>query len=45
MEYRMLGSSGLAVSALALGTLTFGQETDEEGRSLSSTGSPRPAGR
>jgi aryl-alcohol dehydrogenase-like predicted oxidoreductase len=31
MEYRLLGSSGLAVSALALGTLTFGQETDEEG--------------
>jgi aryl-alcohol dehydrogenase-like predicted oxidoreductase len=31
MEYRLLGSSGSAVSALALGTLTFGQETDEEG--------------
>ena len=31
MEYRLLGSSGLAVSALALGTLTFGQETDEAG--------------
>ena len=31
MEYRLLGSSGAAVSALALGTLTFGAETDEEG--------------
>jgi aryl-alcohol dehydrogenase-like predicted oxidoreductase len=31
MEYRLLGSSGCAVSALALGTLTFGNETDEEG--------------
>ncbi|HWG60689.1 MAG TPA: aldo/keto reductase [Streptosporangiaceae bacterium] len=29
MEYRMLGSSGTAVSALALGTLTFGNETDQ----------------
>ncbi len=29
MEYRLLGSSGCAVSALALGTLTFGNETDE----------------
>jgi aryl-alcohol dehydrogenase-like predicted oxidoreductase len=29
MEYRPLGSSGCAVSALALGTLTFGNETDE----------------
>jgi aryl-alcohol dehydrogenase-like predicted oxidoreductase len=31
MEYRLLGSSGSAVSALALGTLTFGNETDEKG--------------
>jgi hypothetical protein len=31
MEYRLLGTSGSAVSALALGTLTFGHETDEEG--------------
>jgi aryl-alcohol dehydrogenase-like predicted oxidoreductase len=29
MEYRLLGSSGCAVSALALGTLTFGNETSE----------------
>ena len=29
MEYRLLGSSGCAVSALALGTLTFGNETDQ----------------
>ena len=27
MEYRLLGLSGCAVSALALGTLTFGNET------------------
>jgi aryl-alcohol dehydrogenase-like predicted oxidoreductase len=31
MEYRTLGSSGCAVSSLALGTMTFGAETDEEG--------------
>jgi aryl-alcohol dehydrogenase-like predicted oxidoreductase len=31
MEYRPLGSSGCAVSALALGTLTFGNETDQDG--------------
>ncbi len=31
MEYRLLGSSGCAVSALALGALTFGNETDETG--------------
>ncbi|HEY2239379.1 MAG TPA: aldo/keto reductase [Streptosporangiaceae bacterium] len=31
MEYRLLGSSGTAVSALALGALTFGKETDEAG--------------
>lgn len=30
MEYRLLGNSGCAVSALALGTLTFGNETDED---------------
>ncbi|MGP8222356.1 MAG: aldo/keto reductase [Acidimicrobiales bacterium] len=29
MEYRTLGRSGCAVSALALGTMTFGSETDE----------------
>ena len=29
MEYRLLGLSGCAVSALALGTLTFGNETGE----------------
>jgi len=29
MEYRLLGLSGCAVSALALGTLTFGHETSE----------------
>src|ERR1017187_4780798 len=29
MEYRLLGRSGCAVSALALGTLTFGNETSE----------------
>jgi aryl-alcohol dehydrogenase-like predicted oxidoreductase len=29
MEYRLLGRSGCAVSALALGTLTFGNETGE----------------
>ena len=27
MEYRLLGLSGCAVSALALGTLTFGNES------------------
>jgi aryl-alcohol dehydrogenase-like predicted oxidoreductase len=31
MRYRTLGSSGCAVSALALGTMTFGSETDEAG--------------
>jgi aryl-alcohol dehydrogenase-like predicted oxidoreductase len=31
MEYRLLGSSGLAVSRLCLGTMTFGHETDREG--------------
>jgi aryl-alcohol dehydrogenase-like predicted oxidoreductase len=31
MEYRTLGSSGVSVSTLALGTMTFGTETDEEG--------------
>lgn len=31
MEYRNLGRSGTAVSALALGTMTFGAETDEAG--------------
>ena len=31
MRYRTLGASGCAVSALALGTMTFGSETDEVG--------------
>ena len=31
MEYRRLGSAGCAVSTLALGTMTFGAETDEAG--------------
>jgi aryl-alcohol dehydrogenase-like predicted oxidoreductase len=30
MEYRTLGRSGCAVSALALGTMTFGEETGED---------------
>lgn len=30
MEYRLLGHSGLSVSRLCLGTMTFGQEADEE---------------
>jgi aryl-alcohol dehydrogenase-like predicted oxidoreductase len=31
MDYRTLGHSGCAVSNLCLGTMTFGQETDEAG--------------
>ena len=31
MEYRPLGRSGCVVSTLALGTMTFGAETDEQG--------------
>jgi aryl-alcohol dehydrogenase-like predicted oxidoreductase len=31
MEYRTLGSTGCVVSTLALGTMTFGAETDEAG--------------
>jgi aryl-alcohol dehydrogenase-like predicted oxidoreductase len=31
MEYRTLGRTGCAVSALTLGTMTFGNETDEAG--------------
>ena len=31
MEYRTLGRSGCSVSTLALGTMTFGNETDEAG--------------
>ncbi len=31
MEYRTLGRSGAAVSTYALGTMTFGAETDEQG--------------
>src|SRR5215212_10827800 len=30
MEYRKLGRSGCAVSTLALGTMTFGNESDEQ---------------
>ena len=30
MEYRKLGSSGCLVSSFALGTMTFGSETDEQ---------------
>ncbi len=30
MEYRTLGRTGCSVSTLALGTMTFGNETDEE---------------
>ena len=30
MEYRTLGRSGCAVSTLALGTMTFGEEADED---------------
>jgi aryl-alcohol dehydrogenase-like predicted oxidoreductase len=30
MEYRLLGHTGCAVSAYALGTMTFGTETDED---------------
>ncbi|MEP6599683.1 MAG: aldo/keto reductase [Actinomycetota bacterium] len=31
MEYRLLGRSGCVVSRLAVGTMTFGSETDEHG--------------
>src|SRR6185503_9108783 len=31
MRYRTLGNSGCSVSELCLGTMTFGNETDEEG--------------
>lgn len=31
MRYRTLGASGCSVSSLALGTMTFGSETDEAG--------------
>ena len=31
MRYRTLGASGCSVSVLALGTMTFGSETDEAG--------------
>jgi len=30
MEYRLLGSTGVKVSALCMGTMTFGREADEE---------------
>ena len=41
MEYRTLGRSGCAVSTLALGTMTFGNEADEDTAWASSTGSLR----
>ncbi|MCX5909076.1 MAG: aldo/keto reductase, partial [Deltaproteobacteria bacterium] len=31
MEYRTLGKTGVKVSCLCMGTLTFGNETDEAG--------------
>jgi len=31
MEHRLLGASGLSVSRLCLGTMTFGHETDRDG--------------
>ena len=31
MQQRRLGDSGLVISSLALGTMTFGAESDEEG--------------
>ncbi|HPZ50751.1 MAG TPA: aldo/keto reductase [Propionibacteriaceae bacterium] len=31
MEYRLMGKTGLSVSRLCLGTMTFGNETDEAG--------------
>ena len=31
MDYRLMGRSGCSVSTLALGTMTFGTETDEDG--------------
>lgn len=31
MEYRLMGSTGVSVSRLCLGTMTFGKETDESG--------------
>lgn len=30
MDYRFLGKTGLKVSELCLGTMTFGRETSEE---------------
>jgi len=32
MRYKQLGRTGLFVSEICLGTMTFGNETDEEGR-------------
>ncbi len=43
MEYRTLGRSGCAVSTLALGTMTFGAETERPDRAPSSTRSSTPA--
>ncbi|MBA2313371.1 MAG: aldo/keto reductase, partial [Actinobacteria bacterium] len=31
MDYRPLGRSGVMVSELCLGTMTFGREVDEDG--------------
>ena len=31
MEYRLMGNTGVSVSRLCLGTMTFGKETDEAG--------------
>ena len=42
MEYRTLGRSGCAVSTLALGTMTFGDETDEVGRDAGEVRMPCP---
>ncbi len=30
MQYRFLGSTGMKVSELCLGTMTFGRESDEQ---------------
>ena len=31
MQYKLLGNTGLQVSTICLGTMTFGAETDETG--------------
>ena len=43
MRYRSLGNSGTAVSELCLGTMTFGNETDEAGAHAQLDGTSRPA--